>query len=339
MTLNTDIIYTPAAGVYDPARAHEIQAFIPAPDRHSALPGDVTKAGAIAMIAKGLRLCGLGEGTIAQWRCIADTTERAAWHAHDRSPVNWRRQCDMARELGLSERQWRRGEVALERAGVLARATAENGYRGRRSGEPWRGPVSCGLSLEPALANYPAFVERLAAADVAEAARLELVMNTRLSRRRLRQTIAAIPDREVHHWAGSALADLEGDLRPASPRVAEADVLLRWHRGLLDLEARLRRALAPMPLPDPDAQDAPPTDTATPPGEEHAMRHRTAPLPSKQDPTARPVQETAEKNPSRNQPPVENVEKQLHMSAAPDIGGRCHIQPQINLNESCKRYG
>ncbi len=278
MTLNTDRIHTPAAGVYDPARAHEIQAFIPEPDRHSALPGDVTKAGAIAMIAKGLRLCGLGEGTIAQWRCIADVTERAAWHAHDRSPVNWRRQCDMARELGLSERQWRRGEVALERAGVLARATAENGYRGRRSGEPWRGPVSCGLSLEPALANYPAFVERLAAADVAEAARLELVMNTRLTRRRLRQTIAAIPDREARHRAEAALADLEARLRPASPRVAEADVLLRWHRGLLDLEARLRRALA---VTGPDAQDTPPTDTPTPPEEGHAMRSRPAPRPSK----------------------------------------------------------
>ena len=163
--------------VYDPARRDQVQAFVPGPQDYFALPAGITKAAAMAVIAAGLRLMGASEREIAVWHHIADTTERAAWSAADRAPLNWRRQCDMAREMGLGERHWRNIERALVRYGVLARATAENGYRGYREGSRFARPLRAGLSLEPALANYPALVMRLAEAGGAEAQRQEYILH------------------------------------------------------------------------------------------------------------------------------------------------------------------
>ena len=116
---------TTGAAVYDPTRRDQVQAFMPGPHDYFALPAGITKAAAIASIAAALRLMGATEREIAVWRFIADTTDRAAWSATDRAPLNWRRQCDMAREMGLGERHWRNIERALVRYGVLARATAQ----------------------------------------------------------------------------------------------------------------------------------------------------------------------------------------------------------------------
>ena len=155
-------------GTYDPDRWMEVQSFVPDPNHHSRLPGQTTKAQAIATVCNALRLIGRREIEISAWRLIADITEREAWTAPDRSPVNWRRQCDLARELGISERHFRRIETRLAALGVLARATADNGYRGRRSGQSYAVPVSCGLSLEPAIRNF-----RALAGIVEEAAHAE----------------------------------------------------------------------------------------------------------------------------------------------------------------------
>ena len=163
---------------------------------------------------------GASEREIAVWRLIADTTDRAAWSAADRAPLNWRRQCDMARQMGLGERHWRNIERALVRYGVLARTTAENGYRGYRNGSSLARPLRAGLSLEPALANYPALVMRLAEADVAEAQRQEHILHARTARHRLGLLVAGLADRELRHWAQQALATLEAELRPAVLRSA-----------------------------------------------------------------------------------------------------------------------
>jgi len=286
-------------GVYDPARAHNIQAFVPGPNDYFALPAGISKSQAIATICAALRLQGATEREIAVWRHIADTTERAAWSATDRAPLNWRRQSDMAREMGLGERQWRNIEHSLVRFGVLAIATAENGYRGYRSGSTLRAPLRSGLSLEPALANYEAFVGRLAEAEQIEALRQEHILHTRTARHRIGLLIAGIADREVHHWALTTLAALERDLRPEVLRSAPAPALQAWHAALLDFEDRLRDALLPL-----------------------------ACSASRQD-----METTAQTDTDRQV--VDNTENKHNISAAAEMGFRCHIQPEYNLIESC----
>ena len=100
--------------------------------------------------------------------------------------------------------------------------------------------MRAGLSLEPALANYPALVMRLAEADVTEAQRQEYILHARTARHRLSLLVAGLADRELRHSAQQALATLEAELRPAVLRSAEAPTLEAWHAGLLDLEDRLR---------------------------------------------------------------------------------------------------
>ena len=290
---------TTGVGVYDPARRDEVQAFVPGPQDYFALPAGITKAAAMAGIAAGLRLMGASEREIAVWRHIADTTERAAWSAPDRAPLNWRRQCDMAREMGLGERHWRNIERALVRYGVLARATAENGYRGYRNGSSLARPLRAGLSLEPALANYPALVMRLAAADGAEAQRQEHILHARTARHRLGLLVAGLADRELRHWAQQALATLEAELRPAVLRSAGPRTLEAWHAGLLDLEDRLRNAARPLACA--------------------ASRHSEELPPELQSDILR----------------EQNTEMSQEITGAPEPGFRCHIQPESNLNESC----
>ena len=296
------ITMTGRPGVYDPHRADEVQAFVPGRNESFALPAGITKSQAVGTLCQGLRLMGATEREIAVWRHIADTTEREAWTSQTSVPLNWRRQSDMAREMGLTERQWRNIERSLAGYGVLAISTAENGYRGYRAGSTPHAPLRAGLSLEPALANYEAIVARLAEADEVEAQRQEHILHVRRVRHRLGILISGVADRETHHWAESTLAEIEADLRPEVLRSAPAPVLEALHVALLDFEDRLREAMQPL------------TQSPSSPSQQ---------LSSATDQTGAEVLL------------VDNANKQQKISGAPEMGFRCHIQPESNLNESC----
>ena len=299
-----------STGAYDPERRHQVQAFIPEPDQRFRLPGGITKAQAMNTTCRALRLLGAGEREIAVWRIVADRTEREAWHAEGRSPVNWRRQSDMAREMGITERQFRRIEARLAHFGVLARMTADNGYRGRRSGQSVRDPVSCGLSLEPALANYQAFAAIVEEAALVEETRQEAVLNARTARKRVGQLVAALQDVEMRRWAKARLDALDEGSRPACPRAASAEEVSRWHADLLALEDAVREALRPIPVPD-----AGPSSAAAPPADGGRAASRAF---------------------EEYSAPVDNPEDKQEMSAAPDIRVRCHIQPTTESGGICR---
>ena len=293
------------AGAYDHTRRHEVQAFVPAPGQHFSLPDGVSKLQAVTTTCRALRLLGASERTIAVWRCIADTTERQAWHAGDRAPVNWRRQSDLAREMEIGERQFRRIEVELARLGAIARATADNGYRGRRSGQSAGEPISCGLSIEPALANHAAFAAIVAEAELAEETRQEAVLNARAARRRVGLLIASLQDAEMRSWAKGRLDELEQAARPARPRAAGSEALSLWHAELLALEDAIREALAPLPAPDPETAPSQAADGA-------AAVH------------------------TEDSGAVDETEIRQEMSGAPDIHDRRHIQPTTESRGICK---
>ena len=332
------------AGTYDPERRLQVQAFVPGPEQHFKLPDEVSKGQAVVMTCRALRLLGAGERAIAVWRHLADMTERQAWHAVDRSPVNWKRQCDLAREMGLGERQFRRIEVQLARFGALARTTADNGYRGRRSGQPFRGPISCGLSLGPALANFQAFARIVEEAELAEETRQEAVLDARIARRRIGLLTASLDDIEMRRWARSRLGELDESARPARPRVASTEELSLWHADLLALEDAIREALAPFsapdtaPSPEVDAEGANLDVSADRPHTRitAGTRGRTAVASGDGGPNAR---NSASLGGSTESDPVENVQFQRDMSAAPDIGVRCHIQPTTESGSICKAPG
>ncbi|WP_419738548.1 replication initiation protein RepC [Ruegeria sp.] len=353
-----DFTCSGAPGVYDPARAHQIQAFIPGAEEHFVLPGDVTKATAINIAVAVLILMGGNATDALVYRKLADQTTRRAWHSGTEAPVNWRRQSDMARELGLSERQFRNIESRLERMGLIARVTAENGYRGRRAGQGYRDPVRCGLSLEPTLANYQAFCILLAEAGEEEAQRQERIWQIRTARHRLRRLIAPIEDAETRAWAQEAYADLKGLSPRGGLRGLEMGVLEHIHARLFDLEDRIRAALTPLtpepkteakpedraedqPESQPGPRPEPKTDHRTADhAEDQAGPRRDAPCPgdSERAPeraVENPAHQPAEDEEVRDQIPMENMVNQQDISAAPEIHGRCHIQPQSKPFESC----
>ena len=325
-------------GVYDPDRPYEIQAFIPGADETWHLPAGTTKAQAITTICAVAGQIGASAVEILAFRKIADTTDRAAWSGGPLPPLNWRRQGDLAREMGISERQWRRIEVRLAALGLIARTTAENGYRGYRRGGSYARPLRAGLSLAPALANYPAFVAQLAALEALEEQRMEHILHARTARRRLGLLIATLPDREMK--ATEALETLTADLCPATPRSAPAEALAAWHAGLLDLEDRIRTALVPLSPTQTSAQ-TPAQDTDGPretPCEAPGSR-TSCPDADLSPPAASPGTDAAipESDPTSGAEsgPVKIIEKQQKMTAAPDIGVRCQLQPEINSYSLC----
>ncbi|WP_419741195.1 replication initiation protein RepC [Ruegeria sp.] len=247
-------------GVYDPARAHQIQAFIPGAEEHFVLPGDVTKATAINIAVAVLILRGGTATDVQAYREIADRTERVAWHSGTHAPVNWRRQCDMARALGLSERQFRRIEERLVRFGLIARTTAENGYRGYRASRGSAEGVRFGLSLEPTIANYQAFTFLVAQAEEEEAQRRQVVGYVRTGKQRVRLLIRGIADAETRAWAEEAYEGLRAFSARTRLRALDAEALDLLHAQVIALEDRIREALTPLA---PEEQTGPQTGPQT----------------------------------------------------------------------------
>ncbi|WP_419741223.1 replication initiation protein RepC [Ruegeria sp.] len=317
--------YPEFTGSYDAARASEIQAFIPREGEHYALPADVTKAQAICAGVEVLRLKGGNAMHVMVLREYADITDRKAWHDLTRAPVNWRRQCDVARKLGIGERYLRKIEKHLEALGFLARATADNGYRGRRSGQGHKAPVQCGISLEPMIANYAAYVGELAAAKTLEAQRQDYVLTVRRAKHRLRKLIESIADAETRSRAEADYADIQEAYTGPSLRTLEEAVLEDIHTRLLDLEDRIRAALTPLTLEPP----APTPGAAQPDREPCPADHTPLPADSPEETHASEAHQGAES------PSVENVEKQQDNSAAPELQFRPHIQPEPKPFESC----
>ena len=91
------------------------------------------------------------------------------------------------------------------------------------------GPISCGLSIEPAL-------------------------EARTARRRIGILVASVADIETRRWAKARLDEIDASVRPACPRVAAFDELTRWIAELVALEAAIREALTPLPVSPPDVE-------------------------------------------------------------------------------------
>ena len=147
---------------------------------------------------------GLSHSDLAVLNRIADFTAREDWHSPVASPINYRKQQDMARELGLCARQFRRIEAKLSRAGLIDRAVADNGYRGKRSRhEAYE--ASAGLSLEPLIINIEDLDALAYSLRIQEEHRAQLRLEIRVARRRVRELTIRIFENVDHHEVLNAL--------------------------------------------------------------------------------------------------------------------------------------
>lgn len=182
---------------------------IPGPCEHYALPEGVTKTGAIHFTCQALTLIGVTRSAVQAYRLIADTSDAAAWSSMTSAPVNWRQAQNMAAELGVSPRHWRRLESELEHAGAIARVTAENGFRGQKC----RGAIAFGLSLEPTLANLTAYMAIIDKAAQQKQAAEIVIAKIRATRHRLRKRLEFYPNAD----ASAAIARIDADRSTAPP--------------------------------------------------------------------------------------------------------------------------
>ena len=214
------------------------RSFVPRPNEHSALPAEYTKAQAIQIGAKALAAMGLASTTLAAWRLIADTTELSAWHSRAKTPINFRKVRDLACELGVSDRQWRRIEVQLEEHGLIARATTDNGFRGKAGG----GALTFGLSLEPAIRNFAQLLDLSKRPEQEEQARKLCLGKIRATRKRLKALASFDPlsDADASRWT-----TIEEMSRPARLGYASLGALEPYLSQLKELEEHLRARKEP----------------------------------------------------------------------------------------------
>ena len=301
-----------APGAYDPERYEFVQAFVPNSDEKFSLPPNITKAKALNTAEQAILTLGGNTTDVAVLRKIAEPTERDSWHSPIKSPVCWRKQCEMADELNIGERHFRSIEKRLAQFGVLARETAVNGYRGRRSGQKFGSPISCGLSLEPLIANHHALSRVQAAGQEMNEQRMAHVYNISKVKKRTRTLIEGIPDIETREWAEKAYEELMETLPRKSMRILDAAKLDEIYASIVDLDTRIREALAPL--------NAKPAD---PPSLEEGTTS-----PQRADNATEPHASFAE---SRGH----NAEIKQDFSDAPESEDVRHIQQGIDSIDSC----
>ncbi|MEP3921098.1 MULTISPECIES: replication initiation protein RepC [Paracoccaceae] len=115
------------------------------------LPQGFSRRDAIAIIADVGRDLGLSPRLTDILTRLIGSTDQAAWTDPDKEPVFYGRQETFAQRLGISTRQLRTHEKALQRRGLLLRRTLANGGR--------HGSTGLGLVLTPIIERFTEFMD------------------------------------------------------------------------------------------------------------------------------------------------------------------------------------
>lgn len=190
------------------------------------------RAKIVATVKAALRACGACGTVVNVYDLIADNTDRSEWTDHGK-PICFREQSEMAAELGISERQFRRVEAWLEQFGAIERATADNGYRGRRRSENGLGVFS-GLSLRPSLDNSALFADLSEAARSRQEHRTRQRLEIRILRKRLIAILSTIPSDKRSLWE-RRFDEVESQLPLTARPHADEAALECLHHSMSDL--------------------------------------------------------------------------------------------------------
>ena len=150
------------------------------------LPEGLTKASAIRITIEALNNLDVSRTTIEAFRLIADATERVAWFSESKIAINWQKQKHLATKLRTGTRHFRRIERELEQLGLVARKTAENGWRGKSR----RGERTYGLSVEAAIKNIHLFIKINEQAEQAMVIKNTLIGEIKSFRRQVRSLMS-----------------------------------------------------------------------------------------------------------------------------------------------------
>lgn len=202
----------------------------PKPNVPQKLPS--MRAKIVASVKAALRACGACGTVVNVYDLIADYTDSRDW-TDDGTPICFREQSEMAAELGISERQFRRVEAWLEQFGAIERATADNGYRGRRRGENGRG-VFAGLSLRPSLVNSALFADLYEEARSRQDHRTRRRLEIRILRNRLMTLLSTMPSETRSPWE-RRFDEVESQLPLTARPHADPAALEGLHCSMSDL--------------------------------------------------------------------------------------------------------
>lgn len=156
------------------------------------------RSSVVSAVKAALRAVGASSTTVNVYDLIADSTDRRDW-ALGGNPICFRQQSEMASDVGISERHFRRIEVWLESFGAVSRLTADNGYRGRRQNDGAT-PTTAGLSLAPSLANQEQFAKLRTEAMVHRRRAHHCRLLVRITRQQVKVMIAQTNERDRDAW-------------------------------------------------------------------------------------------------------------------------------------------
>ena len=190
-----------------------------APGPCAALPADVSREALLRLVERAAPRLGLGDKALRALRLVAGTCRWADFVSTEADPICFRQARRMAEELGVSPGYWRKLEAVLERAGLIERATCENGQRGRLAGG-----VVAGLSLGPLVAGLDRWRALAAEVEAERAALEEDRARVRTARRAARRAVEGLAEDHPAHVAYEALR--AAGFTP-SARLRDADVIAR----------------------------------------------------------------------------------------------------------------
>lgn len=194
----------------------------------------------VETVKRALRAVGASSVVVDIYDQLAADTDHRAWVEGGR-PVCYREQLALARDVGLSDRHYRRIEHWLEQFGALRRETADNGYRGRRRTEE-DGYVELGLSLAPSLENLALFQSMIDNAKARQRRCDEHRFRARAMRQAIRNLLNALPDAERGRW--ERMLDEADAILPARRRAsATEDELVGYRSALAEVEALVAAAV------------------------------------------------------------------------------------------------
>ena len=152
---------------------------------HAVAPFGQSKSSILKLALDCAPLLKLNKTAQLVLRRIFEKLPTRDFHCNQNSPVCYERQCNMADSLQMSRSTFSRAERALEKAGLIARITPSNGFRGRTSS---RG-VKAGLSLAPLIMMIP----HLEAERQTHLSNLRELNSLRMEIRILRRRILSCP--------------------------------------------------------------------------------------------------------------------------------------------------
>ena len=205
-----------------------------APGPCAALPADLSREALLRLVERAAPRLGLGDKALRALRLVAGTCRWTDFVSDTTDPICFRQARRMAEELRVSPGYWRKLEAVLERAGLIERATCENGQRGRLAGG-----VVAGLSLGPLVAGLERWRALAAEVEAERAALEEDRARVRIARRAARRAVEGLAE---DHPARAAYEALRAAGFTPSARCRDADTIAEHLAALEAVREAGRRA-------------------------------------------------------------------------------------------------